>query len=95
MAELINREKVVAELYKLSDDLIKAGRHQMALGVNDSIMLVGELMPTEAERKYGYWKHTFGGYVNCSECGSPPLFDNTGEEIETEYCPSCGADMRG
>lgn len=37
-------------------------------------------------RNYGEWI-VQDGRVICSECGEPNL--------ETNYCPSCGADMRG
>jgi hypothetical protein len=44
--------------------------------------------------KRGEWKHIFGGYVECSECGASPLLDGEREYVETNYCPNCGARMR-
>jgi DNA-directed RNA polymerase subunit RPC12/RpoP len=43
--------------------------------------------------KRGEWKHIFGGYVECSECGASPLLDGEREYVETNYCPNCGAKM--
>ena len=43
----------------------------------------------------GKWVHTFGGYVNCSECNATPLLDGEREYVETPYCPNCGAKMDG
>ena len=52
--------------------------------------------PTTVEAepiRHGHWKHTFGGYVNCSVCGATPLLDGEREYVETCYCPNCGAKM--
>lgn len=52
-------------------------------------------MPTidAVEVVRGKWVHKFGGYVNCSFCGSSPLLDGEREYVETNYCPNCGAEM--
>ncbi len=39
------------------------------------------------EERVWYW-------YECSECGESPLFRN-GERVLSDYCPNCGADMRG
>lgn len=43
--------------------------------------------------KHGYWKHSFGGFVECSNCGDSPLLDGERKYVESEYCPCCGAKM--
>lgn len=30
----------------------------------------------------------------CSNCNGYPLFDDSGEEYLSDFCPNCGADMR-
>lgn len=30
----------------------------------------------------------------CSNCNGDPLFNDSGEEYLSEFCPNCGADMR-
>lgn len=52
----------------------------------------------EPERKKGKWieipDEIFASTYKCSECGEAPLSD--GEEwVLSNYCPNCGADMRG
>ena len=46
----------------------------------------------------GKWerKEGAGQYyeVRCSVCGSRPPQDYAGWVVESNYCPSCGADMR-
>lgn len=62
--------------------------------------MVGDMPTIEPERKKGKWiKHSIGhehtpwGF-DCSECGEWLV---VGEEIvkKYNYCPNCGADMRG
>lgn len=51
----------------------------------------------EPERKHGIWKDF--GYDNsyyCTVCGKIwALNDGTAEENNMNFCPNCGADMRG
>ena len=53
------------------------------------------------ERKTGAWVETYGKYGNfrhqCSECGEMfgMPFDFEGKYYPYNYCPNCGADMRG
>ena len=37
---------------------------------------------------HGYWKYDGEFYYKCSECGYNASF-------RYDYCPNCGADMRG
>lgn len=49
-------------------------------------------------RKSGRWvKKTedFVYYYACSECGEPVLKSQWGHDFFSDYCPNCGADMRG
>ena len=44
-----------------------------------------------SERKTGYWIRLHPHVYKCSECG-----DKTGNgRSNTDFCPDCGADMRG
>lgn len=46
-----------------------------------------------SERKTGQWVNGF-----CSICGKEAVTEwneNGGERLETDFCPFCGADMRG
>ena len=58
---------------------------------------IHELPSAEPERKRGEWEtfYDIDGFgepypagVRCSECGNP-------ESYEPNFCPNCGADMRG
>lgn len=52
---------------------------------------------------HGEWRPR-GGYFRCSECDTKTLLKDVGgtggfsheyEQILTNFCPNCGADMRG
>lgn len=49
-------------------------------------------LSAEPQRKKGEWDYTDDMYetYKCSECGF-----NTDDYIEYNFCPNCGADMRG
>ena len=50
--------------------------------------------PTVEERKKGKWvTDQTGYYPNCSECGYQ--MDTHTERGYFNFCPNCGADMRG
>ena len=57
----------------------------------------------EPERKTGQWIHKSKPldfctewWYECSECGSKPPNDRYGHPNHlTDFCPDCGADMRG
>ena len=51
----------------------------------------------EPERKKGYWEDfDCGNSYRCTSCGEIwTLNDGTPEENNMNYCPKCGANMRG
>lgn len=69
---------------------------------NDAVSLVGSA-PTIEERKTGKWirldkdnKFFVPHMLRCSECGN--ILDKNGVNAgrgDANYCPECGADMRG
>ena len=56
------------------------------------------LPSAQPERKKGEWiDQDDGAYypVECSECRKIPLFDVYGDYILSNFCPNCGAKMKG
>lgn len=51
----------------------------------------------EPERKKGRWEDfSDDNSYRCTACGEIwALYDGTPEENNMNYCPNCGADMRG
>ena len=52
---------------------------------------IEDCIPTVQATKTGHWIYVDRGYFKCSECDAhrdmPAFLEN--------YCPNCGADMRG
>ena len=92
MNDLISREAAIDAVRTYYDD-------EYALA--DSIEELIEKLPSaQPERKKGKWIEEDDGwdgvYWRCSECdGAFCLVDGTPKENEYNFCPNCGADMRG
>ena len=72
------------------------------VGVNVPVDIVREIIDAQPERKKGSWNVIQGNIVVCSECGMCAPKSMTGcllnrhlEPNRTNFCPNCGADMRG
>ena len=95
MSDLISRE---AAVHILCEENINRPLDSDRWLISDIYKKIEEL-PT-IERKKGKWKETDDGwdgtYYVCSECGCPwTLIDGDPEDNGMNYCPNCGADMRG
>lgn len=44
--------------------------------------------------KHGHWINE-NFYTRCSACGKMAIYDKYGQEVESDYCPRCGAKMGG
>ena len=44
--------------------------------------------------KHGHWINE-NFYTHCSACGKMAIYDKYGQEVESDYCPHCGAKMDG
>ena len=88
--ELIDREALKTKLEKNIEDLAdKTGFFEgIKLGYESAVHFV-EQAPTVEERKHGHWIDLeFDDVSICSLCKNP-------QEVETLYCPECGAIMDG
>lgn len=94
MSDLISRERLLNDLNKFAPE------HYNAL-VNDIIMKQPSAgIPTGKWDKLGEFENLDGVTIHvlrCSECGTlyrtRKLF--TGDYVNAEFCPHCGADMKG
>ena len=55
--------------------------------IDEVMALLKDLPSAQPEQRTGKWLNVCMDYGECSECGFCGL--------TTDYCPSCGADMRG
>ena len=76
-------ELAVEDVKKVTDEVIKE---------------LKQLPSAQTERKKGKWiritDEVFADRFECSECGKLPPIENF-EWWLSDYCPNCGADMRG
>lgn len=86
--ELIDKNALVEYLERMGNK-IYAGNDEYFIGQKAGLMkVVGVIMPfpTVEERKHGHWEDIDLDTSVCSVCKKP-------QEIETTYCPECGAKM--
>ena len=77
--------KLIIEVTEDYYEWLKEKINNYKANVSDITILDGK--PYE-ERPQGHWKE-FYDCINCSEC------DYTWRHFKTDFCPTCGADMRG
>ena len=63
--------------------------------INDFEKVI-DAVPTAdvAPVKHGHWIYE-NFYTHCSVCGKMAIYDKYGQEVESDYCPRCGAKMGG
>ena len=44
--------------------------------------------------RHGCWINE-NFYTHCSACGKMAIYDKYGQEVESDFCPNCGAKMDG
>lgn len=97
MDDLIRRQDAIelAMQYCPDDDgsCSKAGAD-----IREMLDKLEDLPPAQPERKKGKWirisDEPFADRFECSECGKLPPIENYEWRL-SDYCPNCGADMRG
>lgn len=62
----------------------------------DAVMGIIEGLPAAdvAPVCHGHWINE-NFYTRCSACGNMAIYDKYGQEVESDYCPRCGAKMDG
>ena len=82
MSDLIERSEVLKQLWLNHKDVVYIDKNECARRI--------EAIPSA--RPKGKWIYQFRDSENeeyrCSVCGFP-------QEIKQNFCPNCGADMRG
>ena len=85
----------------MSDLISRNALCEYCLNTKDKTIDANDIMrfpSAEPERKIGFWKDYGSGEWHCSECGLDVLTEGSWvypESRNYNYCPHCGADMRG
>ena len=108
MSDLIRRENAIDALKKIMfTHLFECGeyigedtREVSIMNAEKALDVIETLPSAEPEQKKGEWLHKPNEYdddtYECSRCGEPwTLIEGTPKENNMNYCPNCGADMRG
>lgn len=99
MTDYIDRQALCDDLreYKVHPVPISSDESEVK-GYNDGIDLVisviAEFPSAEPERKKGKWSNYKDEHC-CSVCHCVVISNCWNDEIRYDYCPNCGADMRG
>ena len=65
------------------------------LAINDCMNVLNEMPAADvAPVRHGRWINE-NFYTHCSACGKMAIYDKYGQEVESDYCPNCGAKMDG
>ena len=63
--------------------------------LSDVEKMISELPAADVQFvKHGRWIYE-NFYTHCSSCGNMAIYDKYSQEVESDYCPRCGARMDG
>ena len=89
MSDLISRQSAIDAVEKAKTARSEDGEIFCAK-INAQMNI--QLLPSAQPERKGKWIRYYAYYVNCSECG---YLMNTLEQGYFNFCPNCGAYMRG
>lgn len=91
--DLISRHEAIDKMMDLYNEDVELYGVPIPEGFDGhrAVEAIKEIPPAEPERKHGEWIiNSDGYYPYCSVCGQEP-----DGRVMTNFCPHCGADMRG
>lgn len=81
-----------------ADTLKEEVNKKNVVGRFNTLLLIDNA-PTVLERPHGEWviekNTTFEFYMKCSNCDHPAEWLDCESQLLSNFCPNCGADMRG
>ena len=96
--EYIEREELINRLEDAKEKLMNniTMSSLMAVVVNDIYIGFIKESPTAdvVQVRHGRLINE-NFYTHCSACGKMAIYDKYGQEVESDYCPHCGAKMDG
>ena len=93
--EYIEREAVLAYMSEVKAACISNFEDEASAVIAG---MIGEIKDDEiptadvAPVKHGHWINE-NFYTRCSVCGNMAIYDKYGQEVESDYCPRCGAKL--
>lgn len=99
MDDLISRQAAIDAVYRCSD--IFAGDMPVMVIKEDAYKALADLPSAQPERIKGRWQicgkdaKGHSDTFECSECGCLVSYAYYVPDCDYQFCPHCGADMRG
>ena len=90
MAEYIKKEEAIRALLNDSPEQVRYSRED----ATDCIRYMDAADVAQVRHGRWIWHSEERGYL-CSECGSGCLLNYESDWHKSDWCPHCGADMRG
>ena len=94
--DLISRSDLKQVINKVVDEEIGIDE-KWAKGLKYSLKIIDTVL-TVSERPQGEWVGNAFDEHHCNSCGHPALWEEEPDgyyEVQSDFCPYCGADMRG
>lgn len=99
MSDLISRQDAIDAMYRLEAEDIETYGCSIPEGFDSkpAIEALRALPSAEPERKKGKWLGGNGTdtFIHCSVCYEEAYWDSDYGQQTFDFCPYCGADMRG
>ena len=102
MDDLISRQAAIDALMKRDKELRNINWYDKPFaegecrGIDEALAIVSNLPSAQPQRKTGWWTKAYDGiddHVKCTGCFK--TYDWISQAQYYNYCPNCGADMRG
>ena len=97
MAKYINADTVIQALRETIEKHKDSEMFTRTVRAAGNMIRIIDQMPSAdvVEAKHGKWVNPEMGYEDCSVCGyCLAVYDDNDFQIERNFCPNCGADMR-
>lgn len=97
MSDLISRSALIKKIRDYADEVgCVRGEYELANGILKAISVVEDAPTVEAKPVvHGEWKYDWLGEYICSNCYERVTVKEVMGEPAWDWCPACGADMRG
>lgn len=96
MSDLISRQAAIDAIYKCTDFFV--GNLPVMIDKADAYKALAEIPSAQPEREKGKWlpdTRAFQIKFVCSVCKESLNVDTVNLKPKWNFCPNCGADMRG
>lgn len=93
MAEYIERNTALEIIDRYAKTVTGENGTAIVEAVRDIVDIICPAADV-APVRHGHWINK-NFYTRCSVCGKMAIYDKYGQEVESDYCPNCGARMDG